>query len=82
MIKHMKTNFGYVVRVYDVIRSVVHKLAIKGDEGIVSWGETKFDTLYASMDFPKEGMAWYEISGNRFVLQPWNGSAREYRIKR
>jgi hypothetical protein len=81
-VEYMKTDFGYVTRFYDVERSVVHKLAIKGDEGIVSWGEAKFDTLYASMDFPKEGRMWYEISGDRLVLQPWDGPAREYAIKK
>jgi hypothetical protein len=80
--EYMKTDFGYVARFYSVPKNVIHKLAIKGDEGIVSWGEIKFDTIYASMDYPKEGRAWYEISGNRFVIQPWNGKAREYKIKK
>ena len=80
--EYMKTDFGYVARVYDALNNVVHKLAIKGGEGVVSWGETKFDTLHASMDYPKEGRAWYEISGDRFVLQPWDGPAREYKIER
>jgi hypothetical protein len=81
-VEYMKTDFGYVARFYDIDRSVIHKLAIKGDEGIVSWGETKFDTLYASLDFPKEGRMWYEISGDRFIFQPWDGPVREYAIKK
>ena len=81
-LEYIKTDFGYVARVYDVLREVVHKLALNGDEGVVSWGEAKFDTLSASIDYPKEGRAWYEISGNRFVLQPWDGPVREYKIAR
>ena len=81
-LEYTKTDFGYVARLYDIDRKVVHKLAIKGDEGVVSWGETKFDTLHASVNFPKEGRHWYEISGDRFVLQPWDGPAREYKTKR
>ena len=81
-IEYLKTDFGYVARVYDILRKVVHKLAVKGDEGAVSWGETKFNTLHPSIDYPKEGRAWYEISGNRFAIQPWDGPEREYKIKR
>ena len=80
--EYIKTDFGYVARVYDVLREVVHKLALNGDEGVASWGETKFDTLHASIDYPKEGRAWYEISGDLFVLQPWDGPAREYKIEK
>lgn len=82
--EYMKTSFGYVARIVSFENGefqTVHKLAIKGGEGIVSWGETKFDTLSPSMDFPKEGRAWYEIKGDRFIFQPWDGPAREYKIK-
>ena len=80
VLEYMKTDFGYVARLYDVSRECVHKLAIRGDEGMVSWGFTKFETLYASKDYPKEGGNWYEISGDRFIFQPRKGPAREYVI--
>ncbi|MCL2683637.1 MAG: hypothetical protein FWE55_00185 [Synergistaceae bacterium] len=80
--EYMKTDFGYVARFYSASYGVVHKLAIKGKEGIVSWGDMGFDSFYASMDFPKENRMWYEISGNRFIIKPWDGSEREYVIKR
>ena len=80
--EYMKTDFGYVARFYSIPNDVVHKLAISGDDGAVGLGETKFDTFYASMDFPKECRSSYELMGTRFVFQRWDGERREYKINR
>ena len=81
-IEYRRVDSGYIARFASYTHNAVHKLVIKGNDGIISFGETKFDSLWDSFDFPKEGMAWYEVRGNRFNFQPWQGQPREYTMKR